>query len=293
MKATNISDEIVFSILRPRDPESNKGSYGTLTCVCGSRRFPGAASLSVMAALRCGAGIVRLMSTEPVVRACSSKVSEAIYETLEESVDGGISESGIPLISKTAEKSSAVLCGCGMGNTGDTEKIVLALLKSGASLILDADALNSIAASGRIYTLKRNSKPAVITPHVGEMSRLTGMSISDIKADPVSCAAFFAETYGCVVVLKDHVTCVAPPDGRVYMSTAGNAGLARGGSGDTLAGMIASFLAQGYPPLEAALCGVHLHGSAADRCAARLSQYGMLPSDILTDLCGIFLERGL
>ena len=104
---------------------------------------------------------------------------------------------------------------------------------------------------------------------------------------------FFAETYGCVVVLKDHVTCVAPPDGKVYMSTAGNAGLARGGSGDTLAGMIASFLAQGYPPLEAALCGVHLHGSAADRCVARLSQYGMLPSDILTDLCGIFLERGL
>ena len=293
MTPVPLCDDLVFSILRPRDPAANTGDYGTLSCVCGSRRFPGAAALSVTAALRCGAGIVRLMSISPVIAACSAKVSEAIYEPLSENAEGGVSADCAGAISSLAGRSSAVLCGCGMGNTPDTERIVLSLLKRAGRLILDADALNSLSASGNVGALKRNGEPAVITPHVGEMSRLTGVSVGDIKKDPADCALSFAGTYGCVVVRKDHVTHIASPDGEVFVSSAGNAGLARGGSGDTLAGMISSFAAQGYPLAEAAACGVHLHGRAADLCAGRLSQYGMLPSDILTDLCGLFLAHGL
>ncbi|MBP3701036.1 MAG: NAD(P)H-hydrate dehydratase, partial [Lachnospiraceae bacterium] len=132
----------------------------------------------------------------------------------------------------------------------------------------------------------------VITPHPGEMAKLTGLSVAQIKETPAPVAREYAAKTGVVVVLKGHRTLIASPDGQMYENRTGNAGLARGGSGDVLTGIIAGLAAQGLSPLDAAICGVWLHGSAADRCAMRKSMMGMLPSDILEDLGQIFLENG-
>ncbi len=293
MRITELTDDLVFSVLRPRTPESNKGTYGTLSCICGSARFPGAAALAVSSALRSGAGIVRLLSTDRVVAACSSQIKEAVYEILTSNDTGGISSDSIDSILGTVSGSSAVLCGCGLGNTEDTLIITEELIREyRRQIILDADALNAVAAVGKTFLLDSAARPVIITPHIGEMSRLCGLDIKEIKSDRAGCALRFSEAHRCVTVLKDNVTFIAAPECEVYESTAGNAGLARGGSGDTLAGMISSFAAQGYSPVEAAICGVHLHGRAADICSKRMSQYGMLPSDILYDLCQLFLEKG-
>ena len=176
-----------------------------------------------------------------------------------------------------------------MSMCADTAEITRALIENcRCQLILDADALNSTAEFYSPELLRKCAVPAVITPHIGEMSRLSGRSVAVIKADRAGAALEFAQKYGCVTVLKDDVTHVALPGGKVLVSSAGNAGLAKGGSGDLLAGMLSSFCAQGMDSGDASVCAVHLHGMAADLCARRLSMRGMLPSDILYDLCGIF-----
>ncbi len=289
-----LSDGFVMSVLKKRAADSNKGSYGTLSCVCGSGRYPGAAGLCVEGALRCGAGIVRLMSIPTVIAAVSAYVREAIYEPLSENSELGISKENIDTILEKSSKSTALVCGCGLGCNSDAYEIVSALIENfEGQLILDADALNSIYAYKDVKKLRDAKKPVVITPHIGEMSRLYGDEIHNIKKDRADCALNFASEYNCIVVLKDNITHIASPESQIYVSAAGNAGLARGGSGDILAGMTASLCAQRYDAFKAACCAVHLHGRAADICALRLSQYGMLPHDIIDDLCLVFKDLGL
>jgi NAD(P)H-hydrate epimerase len=157
-------------------------------------------------------------------------------------------------------------------------------------VVLDAGGLCSLAAE------KQAMRPAagrlIVTPHPGEMARLAHTSVQQVLAAPAETALAMAKQLDAVVVLKGHRTLTATPAGRLYENRTGNAGLARGGSGDVLAGMIAGLAAQGLAPAQAAVCGVYLHGLAADRCAARLSQQGMLPEDILADLCALYLENG-
>lgn len=280
----------IFDILKARPEDSHKGTFGTLNIVAGSAYFRGAAQLNVCAALRCGAGIVRLCSTERVIAAAAAKISECVFLPLPENESGAISSKGLVFLMPTLMSGSASLIGCGMTNSAETAMIVTAAIeKAPCRLILDADALNSIA--GKREILRSCSKPPIITPHIGEMARLCSVPIDTVKAMPDKFASDFAQNFNCVVVLKDHNTRVAAPDRRLYVNSTGNAGLARGGSGDVLAGMIAAFAAQGIDAYDAAVAGVYLHGLAADRCAARLSQYGMLPSDILADLCEIFREN--
>ncbi|MEF9976418.1 MAG: NAD(P)H-hydrate dehydratase, partial [Oscillospiraceae bacterium] len=140
--------------------------------------------------------------------------------------------------------------------------------------------------------LKTANKPPIITPHPGEMAKLLGVTATEIDADREDTARKFAQEYNTIVVLKGHHTLIATPRGDVWQNTTGNAGLARGGSGDVLSGIIAGICAQGIDGKTAALCAVYLHGLAADLCAARLSMQGMLPEDILTDLCNAFKEKG-
>ncbi|MEG2204780.1 MAG: ADP/ATP-dependent (S)-NAD(P)H-hydrate dehydratase, partial [Oscillospiraceae bacterium] len=157
-------------------------------------------------------------------------------------------------------------------------------------LILDADALNAL--EGAPEWLTRAAMTPIITPHVGEMSRLTGRSVQEIKQHAPKLARDFAREYRCVVVLKDASTVIASPEGRMFYHPGGNAGLARGGSGDLLAGMVASFAAQGMEAATAAAAAVTLHGASAARCAGRRSMTGMLPHDLLEDLCTVFVENG-
>ncbi len=280
----------VFQILKKRPHDSNKGDFGTLTIIAGSNYYRGAAALAVSASLRCGIGIVCLASVEKVIESVAVKVNECTYFPLTENDKGSISSICADALIKKANQGSSCLAGCGMTFCEDTKKIIKELICGAkCQLILDADALNSISDCTDIIT---NAKyPPIITPHVGEMSRLTGRKIADIKTAHEQTALEFAKKHNCIVVLKDNITYVASPSGELYINNTGNAGLSKGGSGDVLAGMISSFTAQGYSAYNSAVFGTYLHGLAADCCASRISQYGMLPSDILFDLCNIFHEN--
>ena len=157
-------------------------------------------------------------------------------------------------------------------------------------VILDADGINSIL--GHIDILKTTDVPLILTPHPGEMSRLMGKTVSEIQQNRVRYARQFAMDYAVTLVLKGAGTVIAAPDGSIWLNRTGNAGMAKGGSGDVLAGMLASFTAQGIPATAAAAVAVYLHGLAGDRCAAQLSQTAMLPTDLIAMLPKLFLEIG-
>ena len=272
----------VLQMLPTRTPESHKGSYGKVLAVCGSSPYRGAAVLSVMGALRTGAGLVTLAAPECVVSAAAARVPEAIF----------LSDAAQERILEEVSRSEVCLLGCGLSADADTAQLAKkALDASMGVVVLDAGALCSLADDISAITAFAQSQPLIVTPHPGEMARLCRCSVEDIEKERTSCALDFAHSTGAITVLKGHETLIACPDGTLYENHTGNAGLARGGSGDILAGMIAGLAAQGMSAEHAAASGVFLHGLSADRCAVRLSMQGMLPSDILTDLCNIFLEK--
>ncbi|WRS27623.1 NAD(P)H-hydrate dehydratase [Oscillospiraceae bacterium MB08-C2-2] len=284
--------EGVMASLPPRELESHKGSHGRLLNITGSLAYQGAPVLSTMAAQRCGVGYTVVAGVPAVCAGVTQRALEAIMLPLPVSASGGISAAGsIEKLLPALGKATAVLFGCGMGNTEDTAQLLELVLKNASCpVIVDADGINALA--GNINILEGITCPVILTPHPGEMSRLTGLPVEDIQADRNKAALDFAAAHKVTVVLKGHETVTANADGLATVNTTGNPGLAKAGSGDVLAGMIGALAAQGVPPYRAAVCGVFLHGLAADRAAERLSQYAMLPSDILTDLCGIFLENG-
>ncbi len=275
-----ITDKSVFDCLPPRAPESHKGAYGRVLAVCGCSLYRGAAALASLGALRAGAGIVTLAAAENVIASVAPRILEATFLPLP---DG----EGLAAL---ARQATVCLGGCGRAPDGETAALMRLLLEHAkGAVVLDAGGLCSLADTPD--ALRPAAGRLILTPHPGEMARLCHCAVRGVTADPAALAQKTAERLSAVVVLKGHRTYVAAPDGAVYENRTGNAGLARGGSGDVLAGMIAGLAAQGLSPLEAAVCGVYLHGLAADRCAARLSQQGMLPEDILADLCTIFLEK--
>ena len=294
MTTTFITLQNTKSILKPRPNNSHKGTFGTVNAVVGCARYRGAATLSVMGALRSGAGIVRLCSTEKVCSAVTAQYPSATLLPLPENAEGYISKNAVPVILNTVNPTDALLLGCGLGQCADTANAVnLLLFGAKCKKLIDADALNLLAATGVLTEAKnRNAlQGCVITPHIGEMSRLTGRSISEIAESMENTAQEFSNEYGCVTVLKSHRTVIAvPSEETVYVSELGNSGLAKGGSGDVLAGLIAGFLAQGYTEKDSAILGVTVHGIAADLCAKELSMQAMLPSDLDTYICKVFRE---
>lgn len=277
---TLLTAPLIKSIFPKRNPVSHKGSYGKLLIVAGCDRYRGAAALCTEAALRSGAGVITLASVPSVIDAVSAKLYEPVYYPLPQNKAGTLSHTALPLLLEQAEKSSALLIGCGLGQNPDISSTVETLLKTiSCPLILDADGLNAIA--DRINILRTAKSRIILTPHLGEMSRLCGKNISELQADPIEAARSFATEYRVVVVLKDADTVVAAPNVKIYLNTTGNAGMARGGSGDVLAGIIAAFVCQGLSPEQAAFCGVYLHGAAGDLTAGKSSILGMLPSDMI------------
>ncbi len=273
--------------LRKRDSKANKGTYGTLTVVAGSRLYRGAASLAVSAALRSGAGIVRLASVEEVIAATAAKISEAVYLPLSATEQGGIDAEDFIKHLPAVAQSRAVLVGCGMTDASDTGAIVRSLLcHAPCPLILDADGLNVLKACPALLHGAETSP--VITPHIGEMARLTGKPIAAILSDRQQTALDFAREHNVITVLKDAVTTVAAPDGRCFVNDAPNSGLAKGGSGDVLAGITASLVCQGYDGFTAAICAVTLHSLAASYAAESYTEEAMLPSDLVTMLPRVF-----
>lgn len=301
--AATITPESVWAHIPPRARDSHKGSFGAVLVVAGSACYRGAASLAVEGALRTGAGIVTLASVEPVLAAVSARLPECCLCPCLAGAEGGISPRSLPNI--TRQKATTLLLGPGLGYTAqsaaraaETRELVEKLLPGfGGSAVLDADGLDADglnAAASLLNAGRALPHPAgelILTPHPGEMSRLTGLSTSALAADREGAACRFAREWNAVVVLKGAGTVVAAPDGRCCVNTTGNPGLSRGGSGDALAGMTAALLACGLPAYEAAACAVYLHGAAADRAAALRGEYGMLPQDLFAQLGRLFAEH--
>ncbi len=270
--------------LPKRKPVSNKGTYGHALCVCGSMRMTGAAYLSVSGALRSGAGLVTAAFPQTAYAAIAPKLTEPLLLPLEPNFDGTFAFSAMADVLEASKRASAVLIGCGIGFNKDTTTLVQNLIKDiKVPMIIDADGINAL--STNIDILKEAQAPIILTPHPGEMSRLCGKSVAEIIANPVEIARDFADKYGVTVVLKTANTVVCGKNAPgIYINTTGNAGLARGGSGDLLAGMMVSFVAQGMTPFDAAVSAVFLHGLAADAVAQKTSMRGMLPTDVLNYL---------
>ena len=275
---TVLSAEHLTKRLKKIEKQSNKGTNGTLTVVAGSAMFRGAASLSVGAALRTGCGLVRLISTEKVVSAVAVQHPCAIFSPVKENEKGAIAAEARCEIANVSPKTSAFLIGPGLSQSTDTAFLVGATTEFSKRTVLDADALNIISQNKELlYAFK---KPFIVTPHVGEMSRLTGLTVAEIKKDPSAVAKAFSLKYGCVTVLKDHVVYISNENGEVFESRLGNEGLAKGGSGDVLSGFIAGSLARGYSAEDSAVIGTVLHGLAAEKCASEIGKTAMLPSDL-------------
>ena len=272
-----LNHELVLSLLPDRNPWGHKGNFGKLLLLCGSRGYTGAAFFAAMGALRAGAGLVFLGVPESIYGIEAVKLNEPVIFPLPDA-GGRLSADAVPEILSRLPRMDAVLVGPGLGQSEGTLAVVRAVLENAqCPVVVDADGINVLSAHRDL--LRGRKSPTILTPHDGEFARLGGI----IGEDRMAAAAALADDLGCVVLLKGHETCVTDgTDG--YINPTGNSGMAVGGSGDVLAGVITALLGAGLPPLEAAACGAWLHGAAGDRCAAELGQYGMLPTDMLSAL---------
>ncbi len=281
-------EDMVFKNIKPRYFGSNKGDYGKLLNISGAKHMVGAATLSTLGALRVGAGVTTLASVKDVIQSVSSVVLESRFLPLAETQQGTISMYAMSKILAALKEADGCLIGCGLGLNNETITIVHKIIKEAeCPVVIDADGINAIAKNVNI--LKEKKSKIILTPHVAEMARLLNVSISEVANFRYQVISDFAKEYNVTVVLKDYNTIIIDETGNVYINIYGNPGLSKGGSGDILAGMVAGLVVQGVN--NPAVCGVYLHSKAADSCAARKSQYGMLPSDIFEDLCDIFVKN--
>ena len=274
MEIRSMNHEKVLSLLPQRDPDGHKGSFGNILLLCGSRGYTGAAYLAAMGALRTGAGLTFLGVPECIYAIEAVKLNEPVVFPLPD--DGAtMSLTAIPEIEKRLPRMDAVLIGCGMGQSAGALSVVKAVLQQArCPVVVDADGINVLAAHKDILRERRHS--TILTPHAGEFRRLGGQTGQGRLSDAVA----FARDTGCILVLKGHETVITDGE-ECYVNQTGNPGMAVGGSGDVLSGIIVSLLGQKLPPLQAAACGCWLHGTAGDICAGEIGQYGMLPSDMV------------
>ena len=266
--------------LPPRRPDSNKGNYGTAVIAGGSFGMCGSVTLAAMGALRAGAGKVTVAAPEESRPVLSVKLTEAMTAPLRTAAE------------LLALPASALALGCGLG-TGTWQKSLVAAVieRAEVPLILDADALNCIAAEPGL--LKKARCPVLLTPHPGEMARLCGVTAAEIQKNRLAVARAFVKEYGVHLLLKGAGSITAAPDGRVCLNTSGGPALAKGGSGDLLCGMAVGFAAQGMPLYEAAARAAYYHGLAGDRVAARYGNYAVLATDVATELPLVLREAEL
>ena len=265
--------------VRPRF--SHKGDFGRVLLVCGSVGFTGAAALAARAALRTGAGLITVATPRQVWPIVAAKLDEPMVMPMAEDKAGRLSLQAAPALAQLLAKADACLIGPGLGRSEELDALVAALVgEARCPVVLDADGINAMA--GHIDRLREAACPLILTPHDGEFLRLSPSAALppadfDTRADR---AMMLARRLGAVVLLKGYRTAIT--DGkRLYRNETGNPGMATGGSGDVLAGMLVSLLGQGLAPLEAAAAAAWLHGAAGDRCAAERGEYGMTPSDLI------------
>ena len=265
-----------LGMLPERNAHSNKGTYGKLLLIAGSVNMAGAACMAAKAAYRSGCGLVKVFTAEENRQILQSTVPEAILATYSHKLDE-------QMVIDELKWADAVVLGPGIGMGAAAEKIVKLVLKNCAvPLLLDADALNIIARQPDI--LMRPHTDIIVTPHLGEMARLTGDTVALIQTRLLECAGEFAQNYDVICVLKDFHTVTAIPYGHSYLNLSGNHGMATAGSGDVLAGIIGSFLSQRVKSEHAAALGVYLHGLAGDLKSEHLGTRSLMASDIIEGL---------
>lgn len=272
-----LNHEQVLALLPDRDLKAHKGNFGRILLLCGSRGYTGAAALAALGSLRSGAGLVYLAVPECIYEIEAVKLTEPIVLPISDR-DGTFSPNAVDEVRALLSKMDAVLIGPGLGQSDGTLAVLTEVLTNyPGPVVVDADGINLLSRHKAL--LRRRNSFTVLTPHEGEFSRLE----PDYQGDRLKSAVAFAKENGCILVLKGHGTLTT--DGETtYLNTTGNPGMAVGGSGDVLAGIIVGLLGQGISPLQAAAAGVWLHGAAGDRSARRIGQYGMLPTDLLEDL---------
>ena len=279
-----LNQESMGRLLRRRDRQSHKGNFGHCLVIAGSTGKTGAAALAANSAVRAGSGLVTLAVPESLHHILEVKTTEAMTTPLPDSVSGHLANSAFPAIQKLLANKSVVALGPGIGLRPGTIALVHTLIESiEQPMVIDADGLNALAEDVNLLKRKKTST-MVLTPHPAEMARLLGTSIPDVDAIRISVAQEFATNYGVYLVLKGARTIIASPDGPAAINGSGNPGLASGGTGDVLAGIITSLVGQGYQPWNACCLGVFLHGTAADLVAEKKGEIGITASDIIEAL---------
>jgi NAD(P)H-hydrate epimerase len=272
--------------LLQRRAQSHKGDFGHVFIVAGSLRFSGAALLCAQAALRSGAGLVTLGLPESLsLRAIAKKIPEVMLLPLAETKNGAVSFKAFKQIKDFSSKADVIVIGPGMEQDASTQKLVRAVFKGiNKPMVMDADGLNALSGHSTLDTGHPCDLQIILTPHAGEMSRLTGKSVAYIQNNRKDVACRFAKRSNAIVALKGHNTIVASPSGQIYINKTGNPGMSTAGSGDVLTGMIAAFMGQGLDAFAAAKYGVYLHGLAGDLAAKDLTEISLIASDIIAKI---------
>ena len=281
-----LTPEWVGRHLPARPLESHKGIFGHALVVAGSRNYVGAAFLAAQAAVRVGSGLVTLASPESVYPIAAGKLTEVIHMPLPEDAEGRLSPEAADVIHGNISRYSSVLVGCGLGwspgTTGFVDRLLLDHPALGLLVVVDADGLNCLSDLPDWW--RRVRAPMVVTPHPGEMATLTGTPTGELQEDRMAAVRRWAAHWKVPVALKGAFTLIAEPEGLVRVSPFANPGLASGGTGDVLTGVICGLMAQGLTPYQATCCGVHLHGQAAQEVSQSLGNTGMVASDLIDKL---------
>lgn len=275
--------ENVSQFIKAREPNSHKGDYGHVLIVAGSRGKTGAAALCCQAAARMGAGLVTLAIPESLNPIMEEKLTEVMTEPLAEETPGFLGINSFETIEKLMEGKTVLALGPGISNHEATVKLAHRIVEeSTIPLVIDADGINALSFDKG--PLKRAKVPVVLTPHPGEMARLVGLTSKEVQKDRVSIARDFSQTHGCYLVLKGMRSLIAEPEGDVFINPTGNAGMASGGMGDVLTGMIPGLMAQGYEVATSVKLAVFMHGLAGDMLAFEKGPVGLIAGDLVDQL---------
>jgi hydroxyethylthiazole kinase-like uncharacterized protein yjeF len=271
--------------LRPRSADTHKGRTGHLLVVAGSVGKTGAAALAAGSAMRCGAGLVTLSIAESLHSIAETLVLEVMTAPLTESRCGVLGDAAVDDIKKLISGKACLAIGPGIGQAPETRRLIQKIITQiEIPVVIDADGLNNL--TGQTQLLKSLKAPAVLTPHPGEMARLIDATPAEVQHNRLKCARDFATNFKVHVVLKGAATVIAHPDGKAYINPTGNSGMASGGMGDVLTGVLAGFITQGFSPDEAAHAAVYLHGAAADTLAKTIGPFGYLAGEVMNAIPG-------
>ena len=279
-----MNTEEISQFFIKRDSISHKGTYGTVLAIGGSYEMPNAIYFASQAAVNCGAGLVKVAFPSVMYNAIAPKTYEQTLVPLESNKSGRISQNSFKRLEKELKKCSCVVVGCGMGKDEDTKAVTKFVIEnSEVPVIIDADGINCL--KDNINILDNAKAPVILTPHPKEMSRIANVSVEEIQKNRGAVVKAFTKAHNCVLVLKGASTLVGTTEYEdVYVNSSGNAGMATGGNGDVLSGIIASFISQGIDAFRSAVAGVYIHGVAGDDVTEKYSMMGNTPSLILNEL---------